>query len=422
MEDFLISYIVVLFSAIIFILSYKKLTDKLLKISGRKIIMVLLFCVLTMINNIYNVYIFRMIMGYLILYMICKTWFKDSFPKTAYYSVIIAITSIMTEFITIKFFSSTFLALDDLNKSMLVKNAITIIISVMVYFILSLSKIKKFINKKEKIAEKKISNEILMYIIFISLNIIMLQYNVNYKDNMIYISSVGIIFLISGLVIYLLRSNYKREKLKIKNQYLNDSIKNYETIADDYSELRHNLNYDFMAIRSLANKKAQEIIDEKIKKYNKNYNWISNLSHMPKGIQGIICVKLYEGKNKGINMEINTKVKEEINERINNKEYAILCDILGITIDNAIEATEKSDEKSIYIELNETEEQLEVKIMNTFKDIVDLNKIGSKNYSTKKIKSGIGLNYINKASGKNIQIKKEIINNVFIISIFILLK
>ena len=207
--------------------------------------------------------------------------------------------------------------------------------------------------------------------------------------------------------------------LKIKNKFLQDNIKNYEIIADDYAELRHNLNADFLAIRSIADEKVQMLIDTKINKYNKNYGWIAHVGKIPKGIQGMLYLKLYELKRNKLNAEINCNLTKDISKYLSSKNYSVLCDILDVTINNALEASIKSKEKAVYIDMLEENNALIIKIMNTFNDEIDLESIGKRHYSTKKLKSGIGLNYINKFNKRNIAIKKEIVNNIFIISLSI---
>ena len=54
-----------------------------------------------------------------------------------------------------------------------------------------------------------------------------------------------------------------------------------------------------------------------------------------------------------------------------------------------------------------------IQIINKFKSVLDLSRITEKNYSTKKKKSGIGLNYINKIKKNNINVDYQIINDLF---------
>ena len=127
-------------------------------------------------------------------------------------------------------------------------------------------------------------------------------------------------------------------------------------------------------------------------------------------MQGLIYLKIKEAKNKKINIILNSE--NHIN--IKNKDYFYLCETIGILIDNAIEASIKSNSHTVVIDIDENEKRLKIDIINIFNNKIDLNKISKKNYSTKEIKSGIGLYYISKINNNNIDVKYKIINNLFI--------
>ena len=416
--EIVISCFIVIISQMVYIFSYKKLTDKMLNVTPLKVFTILIFAALAMLNSLFNVNYFKLIMGYLIIYFICKIWFKDSIKVTFYYSFVLTIVYIMMEFIIcFNVFSLFFTSVDELNSSLAAKNALTIIMTMSTYFIVAIKPVKNIINRGSNIVFSKWANEILLSMLLIIGNLLSMHFGFNYKSDFFYIIAIIIITVITFLLIFLLRSNYSKEKLQIRNEFLIENIKNYEIIADDYRELKHNLKHDLMAIRSVANEQSQTIIDQKIKKYNKSYDWLVNIGQIPKGLQGLLYLKLYEIKKEKLNIEVNNKLNEENTPQINIKSYTLLCDALGITIDNAIEAAKNSSDKSIYIDLEKNNSILNIKIMNTFNGNLDLDKLGKKNYSTKKIKSGIGLNYINQFDKKSITIKKEIINNIFIVSL-----
>ena len=121
-----------------------------------------------------------------------------------------------------------------------------------------------------------------------------------------------------------------------------------------------------------------------------------------------------EAKNKKIKVYINSQKKINTSD----KDYLDLCNIVGILLDNAIEASEQTKNKIIEINITETKNEILIKISNNFVNKVDINKIGKKNYSTKELKSGIGLNYIKKVNNSKIKVKFFIINDIFITNIF----
>lgn len=420
--EIIIGFFVVILSLMIFILSYKKLTKQSLNINIKKIILIMVIAILIMANNIFNVNAFKVVTTVILMFAMVKFWFKDNNKKTFYYIIIISLTSMIVELLLNKLLAVSFTNLNELNNSLMAKSAITMIFSVMTYFVFLIKPINTIIIKLEQIMTKRRAMEVYLIIIVFIVNLLLMQMTVNYCNAPLYFASITIIIMIFSILLAYIKDRQNKETLEIRNKYLNDNVKHYELISDDYSELKHNLNHDFMAIRSVANQEAQELIDEIMQKYNKNYSWTTKIGKIPKGIQGLFCIKIYEGKKENIDIEVKSKVEDNINEQIKMRTYSKLCDTIGITVDNAITAAKRSKEKAIYIDMAKKDNILELKIMNTFKDMLDLEQLGTFKYSTKEKKSGIGLSYLNKILKKDIEIKKEIINNIFIVSLCVPLK
>lgn len=420
--EIIIGFFVVILSLMIFILSYKKLTKQKLNFNIKKVLLLMGFALLMMANNIFNVNTFEAITSYFIILLLTKIWFKDKNSKIFYYMTIIILLAMIVELLLSKGFSIFFANLDAINNSLMAKSAITMIFNIMVYFIFMIKPLDKIIIKLEPFMTKRRAMEVYLIVIVFIVNLLLMQMTVNYRNAPLYFASITIIIMIFSILLAYIKDRQNKETLEIRNKYLNDNVKHYELISDDYSELKHNLNHDFMAIRSVANQEAQELIDEIMQKYNKNYSWTTKIGKIPKGIQGLFCIKIYEGKKENIDIEVKSKVEDNINEQIKMRTYSKLCDTIGITVDNAITAAKRSKEKAIYIDMAKKDNILEIKIMNTFKDMLDLEQLGTFKYSTKEKKSGIGLSYLNKILKKDIEIKKEIINNIFIVSLCVSLK
>ena len=420
--EIIIGFFVVILSLMIFILSYKKLTKQKLNFNIKKVLLLMGFALLMMANNIFNVNTFKAITSYFIILLLTKIWFKDKNSKIFYYMTIIILLAMIVELLLSKGFSIFFANLDAINNSLMAKSAITMIFNIMVYFIFMIKPLDKIIIKLEPFMTKRRAMEVYLIVIVFIVNLLLMQMTVNYCNAPLYFASITIIIMIFSILLAYIKDRQNKETLEIRNKYLNDNVKHYELISDDYSELKHNLNHDFMAIRSVANQEAQELIDEIMQKYNKNYSWTTKIGKIPKGIQGLFCIKIYEGKKENIDIEVKSKVEDNINEQIKMRTYSKLCDTIGITVDNAITAAKRSKEKAIYIDMAKKDNILEIKIMNTFKDMLDLEQLGTFKYSTKEKKSGIGLSYLNKILKKDIEIKKEIINNIFIVSLCVSLK
>lgn len=414
MLNFFIKFLTLIFTNVVHILCYQKFSEERLNINIKKILWLLLITFLLLLNNLYNKLSLKLLSAFILETSLFFFWFKKnekSLKNLFKYSLLVCILSVFVELILTWITSFMFINVNELNNYTIPKISFTIILTCSLYYICLI--LSKFFTIK-KIITYKLEYFLLLIVIF--LNSLIFYYNNNYKNYNITLN-VALASIIFSLFILTLKSLHKKTIYKVKAEHLDEKVEYYEQIAADYSELKHNLNDDFLAIRSVANKETKDIVDEKIKKYNKNYGWISSLDNVPKGLQGLIYMKLSDIKEHEICVEVENKVDEKIISKLPSKTYSELCDALGITINNAIEATSNCSEKVIYINLEEDKEFLRLKIINTFSGSLDLDEIGNRNYSTKKVKSGIGLEYLKKL--KTIKIKKEIMNNLFIISILV---
>ena len=113
--------------------------------------------------------------------------------------------------------------------------------------------------------------------------------------------------------------------------------------------------------------------------------------------------------------EISNMVYEEF-DKLESKLYYKVCKIVGILIDNAIEAAVDTKEKFILIEMFKQKNTLNIIIENSFNNSVDLNDINKKGFSTKGKNRGYGLHIVNKLvkSSDDIFFKQSISNSKFL--------
>jgi len=124
-------------------------------------------------------------------------------------------------------------------------------------------------------------------------------------------------------------------------------------------------------------------------------------------LYGLVASKIQYAEEKGVNFKVstNSEIKDIPNIRMIN-----LCEIIGIFLDNAIEAAAESDDKTVVMEIYENYACIVIIVKNSFKSVPDLNKISNKGFSTKGENRGMGL-WIVKEILKN---NKHVLNNTFI--------
>ena len=119
-------------------------------------------------------------------------------------------------------------------------------------------------------------------------------------------------------------------------------------------------------------------------------------------IYNILASKYYIADKQKI--EINLDVFLDLREIENHMKIYEFTRILGILLDNAIEAAKECEEKIINVSFRKDEhnQKIVVKIENTYKNKdVDIKKIFNKDYSSKEEHSGLGLWKIKQILNKN---------------------
>lgn len=174
---------------------------------------------------------------------------------------------------------------------------------------------------------------------------------------------------------------------------------------------KHNIIHKLDGIKSVSNDEAKKLIDDLVNEYNLNSSVYKDIGILPNGIDGLILKKIYSNKSKKLDFAINNYVKSEIFGVLTPKKYNILCETLGVCLDNAINAALKSKEKILQIVLLENSDNIFIKLINTFKNELEVDQIGNLNYSTQGSERGIGLYSL--FIRKDVKIKTSIINNLF---------
>ena len=161
------------------------------------------------------------------------------------------------------------------------------------------------------------------------------------------------------------------------------------------------------------NKKLISYIDKITsvdEKDNKNY--IEQLRKLPSnGIRGLINYKIMEMQENHImvNLYISKRISYKKFDEITDNLNFDICKLLGIYLDNAIQAVENLNEKNIDINIYEENEVICICISNNYEGIIEASKLDVEGYSTKGKEHGYGLSIAKKVIDNNINIDNEIL-------------
>lgn len=369
-------------------------------------------------NNLYNKIGLIMPLSLIIITIMFYLIFKEKGIKLFYKVFLICIISIIADLSLSLVLSFIVADVSILNASPILKLAYNIINSYFFFFLFKFTFILWLVKKIEEILYKYkqlflIGSLTLMVIISISI-----IYNQDYHDFLFYMLSLTLILLLIILISFYFKQIYDNKLLEFRSVYLEDNLEILKNTFNENRTLKHNIINDFLFVKTLCDEKAQKLIDRKMKKYYKDYEAIDSLKNIPPGFQGLLYAKLRNARKFGINISVNLNESIDYTD-ISYKKYIDLCDMLSVLLDNAIEAAKNVKNKVIYIKTYQEKEDTIIEIINTFDNEIDLNRIGDHNYSTKNRGSGIGLDYIKKLN-KHLRIEKEIIQNLFKITITII--
>lgn len=297
-----------------------------------------------------------------------------------------------------------------------------LLISILTIIIVKLPIIKKMIRKIIDLFNKKVNLVNYLYVFLLILYLIVSKNGFEFilKSNYY----VNILFVIGIVVIFLLiiKNESKYEQLKEENKQMYNHVTKYEKIITEQGKANHEFKNQLMVIRGYAQIKSDkliEYIDSVTKDANKTHSsyLISQLNKFPEGgIKGLLYYKLSIMDEQKIKYElyVETGVKTKLN-MLSVNMYKNITKILGVLLDNAIDASKKSKDKKIVVSVTKEKSNVIFSISNTYKGKLDLDKLGT-GFTSKGIGHGYGLRLVNDIlkETNSFEIENNINNNYFV--------
>lgn len=221
-----------------------------------------------------------------------------------------------------------------------------------------------------------------------------------YKVNNSVITYLMCMIAFITILLTLYREKIENESIIKKYDELLDVMKTYEVDIENQRTLIHENRNELMTIRSKAidknaSKEFIEYMDSVIgDKVSTSISKYSKFTHLPSnGLKGFFYYKSMEAERRGIKVSANVskKIENSFLKDLDTKTYKDLARLIGVYLDNAIDASEKSEDKKLGIEIYLIKENIKIIITNTFSNDVDLSKIGKERYTTKGKNHGHGL-------------------------------
>ncbi|MBD9104958.1 GHKL domain-containing protein [bacterium] len=333
-----------------------------------------------------------------------KIIFKKELSKVLVASLILYLCLCASE-VVIAIIASIVLATFHESLAFL-KNTILIntIISLTEILIISLSKQKLIPYVKNSKLNRK-SSLIIILVLLVTLALLIFKIPINkWKFNTEFIITMLILlfFCIIGLII--VKQNSDIQKTTSMYQKLVDYSDITNGLLEDYRVVSHEQKNQLLVIRSMLDdnspKELVEYVDGLLdKKVGFKYEWIGELNHLPlSGLKGLINYKLIEAHT--IDININISISKDVNNsnlnRMSTTQKDELYSIMGVYLDNAIQAAKESNKKEVSLEIYKENEKIVIIIANTYNGKIEMEKLDNYGYTTKGKNHGVGLHLVKK--------------------------
>lgn len=344
------------------------------------------------------------------VYFACSYWYfysRDLYRTLTFcftWFTLIVIYDTLIAFSVFKIFGVSPLLLMNCSHIFITYNLV-----VAIFIVVTFNLLLVYLKKRQKIPFNKLANinkNFLLTLFFICTALTLavnsyltqqlLENIVIYATNFILIAFY--IMLFSTYLYTNLMWGKKTEELeKVEDEYNN--LKLYteivENLMDDLRVFKHDYNNTLSTINGYLENdevdRVQELVSSLLKTRNHSlYTGITPISKIEdSGLKGLLTTKVYAMVERNIHVELD--IVDEIREV--PIDMLDLCRMLGVFLDNALEAALHSERKYIGISFIHYEKNLNVIVANSLSadPLPPISKLQQKGFSTKGEGRGLGL-------------------------------
>lgn len=400
----------------------KKITrsgEKLLSI--KNILLILILSIITVTLHKVKYTGVETFIIFIINIFIYKSIFKIPIEESILAIGIMMVGIIVCDLLT-ALFLNCFYSFETIRKSEILTLIANISVCLINALIINIKWIYKTLNQFYKYCKKhkSIMNIIFFTIMIIGLCILCYSFTTNNILSTGYI--INFVLVISlGTMAYIFVEN-RNNYLELTDKYdsMFSYVQHFEDLIEKESLNEHEYKNQLAVLRCLTKeKKVKEKIDEILEdSINIEEGIIGQLKQLPKGgIKGLMYYKVALGQKQKIKItvDVSLETKSSLN-KLSEKDMRVLCKLIGIYLDNAIEAASETYRKKLLIEIYELPTKVCFVFSNTFKDGINFNERNKKGITTKGEGHGNGLYFASKLIEENdwLESKQDIVDNYYI--------
>lgn len=350
-----------------------------------------------------------------ILFIIISLYFsifKKDISNSVYYTIVYELLVFICEIII----SVVFVSIFKINISGYEKFQFSLLIfsicnCLMVYLLSKIKVLNKSIQKLNLIISKNQKDWVYIIIIIILLSFLIVFNKNNLGSGINYYINAGMVIFIIASFVYVIYNKFQRQAMEDKYNESMEYVLRYEKIINEQGKKNHEYNNQLMVIKGYINnpERLSEYLDEVIGEHKTGQNYtVKQLGFLPDGgVKGLLYHKLSKMEDNNIKyyLYVDQNLKDKDIENFDLKTYRDLTKLLGVFLDNAIDAALKSEEKEIEVELKDKDDCRLLTISNTYDKNTDINKVGKSGFTTKGVGHGFGLSIVKDIAKTNSEIE-----------------
>lgn len=408
-------FISALLSLIFSIFIVAKVFDKeIIKNKFKALGIIIGFAICVALINYYDRDKFKIVLTLPFLITSVKYVFDIKFDKALIYSVVSLAYLFIGELLTGILFSILPVDYNYVFYNIIGKTIGSIIVFLFTIPVMHIRPIKTFVNNLS------VKYENLSVFIFLVIGIGSFWYMNSHaiNDSFEFLINLFVLFLFFLMAILYFKENMKSKEMSDKYNELLSTVDTFEKELITKRKIIHDFKNQLIVINGYADnpEKLKAYLSEIIKDQRNipNSKLLLNVEKLPSGLKGLIYYK-FSNLDSNINVSIDIKNSLKKYESISPKLNKDCLKILGVFIDNAIEAVKNEKEKYINLEFIKQKEQIIITVRNTCTSRVNIKNLTKNGFTTKGKNHGYGLSLVSDIVRKDdsLDIKFECDDDIF---------
>lgn len=390
-----------------------------------KIVLFLVICIIHTLIFLYFEGTIKTILLCIIYSILLNKFYNINIIKGIFASIIYIILLIIPDLLTLGIFTGILNISKEFYHENIAGSVLgNIIVGVLMITIVYIIKkpLKKLINYNIS-TNKKIILVSLLTLISVAIFFYNLINTFRVNDNVL--GYLVVIITLIVILFYLFKQKIDNEAILKKYDDLLNIMKTYESDIEEQRTMIHETRNELMTIKSKINDKVKEteiikyidsIVGDKTSSKMSKY---SKFKYLPSnGIKGFFYYKFMEAEKRSIKVSVNIskKIEDSFLGKLDTKNFKDLVRIIGVYLDNAIEASAESEDKKLGIEIYLIKNDIEIIISNTFNNDINPEKIGKEKFTTKGKNHGHGLLLVKHILHNNsiFEVSSKIVNGLYV--------